>query len=85
MECTIYITDDSGRRFWPTSVTYGVHTGERRNILRHLEAIRAHRYPTCEVDPRTARMVIEVGGRIVESTSEVITQDDVDLLAGLLC
>jgi hypothetical protein len=72
METHIYITDASGKRRWNTSVTYGQHHGEMRNMERRLALVRAGKF--VGIDRATARIVTE---------AEQFTSDDAALLAEL--
>ena len=80
MEAHVYITDKSGKRFWNTSVTYGYHDGEVRNLERHLANIKAGKGPNT-IDAETARVV--VNGTLVIEEKEEISQADLDLLRDL--
>jgi hypothetical protein len=72
METHIYITDASGNRHWNTSITYGQHQGELRNMERRLALVRAGK--VAGIDWATARIVVE---------AEQFTADDAALLAEL--
>lgn len=79
----IYITDKTGRKGWNTSVTYGYHQGEQRNLSRHLANIKAGAAGCSTFDPATARLVIEVDGVEIDSDPAAGPSDD-ELLSELL-
>lgn len=58
----IYITDKSGKKFWNTLVSFAWADGERRNLKRHLTAIKANHpaYKDCAIDSQSARIVEEM-------------------------
>lgn len=57
----IYITDKTGKKFWNTSVSAAWSSGERRNLTKHLDAIKSNHpsYAKCNIDAETARIVEE--------------------------
>lgn len=83
----IYITDKSGKRFWNTDVDALYAQGERKNLNRHLAAIKARHpaYAKIAIDRATAE-IIEDSRRTDRPTlppiGEVEMTDD-ELLAAL--
>lgn len=76
------ITDKSGKKFWNTTVSAAWAQGERRNLARHLAAIKS-KHPTyegCGVDAESARVVEELD-RFDEQETQM---SDDELLAQLL-
>lgn len=57
----IYLTDDSGRKFWNTNVSAGYAQGERNNLARHLKAIKSgnRAYAKVGIDAKSAKIVEE--------------------------
>jgi hypothetical protein len=84
----IFITDKTGRRFWNTNVSAAWAQGERKNLSRHLDMIKARHpsYAKCRVDADTARMVEELDARDAAAAdiSDLADMSDDDLLAELL-
>jgi hypothetical protein len=64
-QITLYLTDNSGRKLWRTTVSYGYHQGEQNNLERHLKAIKAQHphYRHNLLDPHSARLVCELDGK----------------------
>jgi hypothetical protein len=57
----LYLTDNTGKKFWNTSCGAGYSSGEEHNLRGHLARIKAgHKaYANVQIDRESARFVYE--------------------------
>lgn len=74
----IYITDKTGKKFWNTSVSAAWSIGERRNLTRHLNQIKAGNpaYAKCAIDRDSACIVEELDRFDTTNYEENISDDE---------
>lgn len=68
----LYITDNTGKKFWNTSCGAGYSSGEEHNLRGHLARIKeGHKaYAKCGVDRESARFVYE--GEAIDMSPEAM-------------